>query len=81
MILDPEVPGSDPGAALIFKFVIHFQLLTKKRIEILTKIHAKITIIVVENGEPYYFITICECEEGPLSLFFLSDAGFNPDYG
>ncbi len=27
-------------------------------IEILTKIHAKITIIVVENREPYYFIII-----------------------
>ncbi len=34
----------------------------------LTKIHAKITIIVVENREPY-FITICKCKEGPLSLF------------
>ncbi len=29
----------------------------------------KITIIVVENGEPYYFITICKCKEGSLSLF------------
>ncbi len=27
-------------------------------IEILTKIRAKITIIVVENREPYYFIII-----------------------
>ncbi len=38
--------------------------------EILTKIHAKITIIVVENREPYYFfIIICKCKEVPLSLF------------
>ncbi len=38
-------------------------------IEILTKIHAKITIIEVENREPYYFITICKCKEVPLYLF------------
>ncbi len=39
-------------------------------IEILTKIPVKITIIiVVENGEPYYFIIICKCKEVPLSLF------------
>ncbi len=38
-------------------------------IEILTKICAKITIIVVENKEPYYFIIICKCKEVPLSLF------------
>ncbi len=38
--------------------------------EILTKIWAKITIIVVENREPYYFIfIICKCKEVPLSLF------------
>ncbi len=30
---------------------------------------AKITIIVVENKERYYFITNCICKEGPLSLF------------
>ncbi len=35
----------------------------------LTKIHAKITIIIVENREPYHFITICKCKQGPLSLF------------
>ncbi len=35
----------------------------------LTKIHAKITIIVVENRKAYYFITICKCKQGPLSLF------------
>ncbi len=30
-------------------------------IQILTKIHAEITIIVVENREPYYFfIIICK---------------------
>ncbi len=43
--------------------------LNKKIIEILTKIGAKITIIVVENGEPYYFIIIYKCKEVPLSLF------------
>ncbi len=42
----------------------------KKMIEILMKICAKITIIiVVENREPYYFIIICKCKEVPLSLF------------
>ncbi len=41
----------------------------KKRIEILTKIHAKITITVLENREPYSFIIICKCKEGPSSLF------------
>ncbi len=34
-------------------------------IEILTKIGAKITIIVEENREPYYFLIIYECEEVP----------------
>ncbi len=38
-------------------------------IEMLTKIPAKITIIVVENREPYYFIIIRRCKEVPLSLF------------
>ncbi len=43
-------------------------------IKILRKIHAKIIIIVVENEElknqePYYFITICKCKQGLLSLF------------
>ncbi len=39
-------------------------------IEILTKIRAKITIIVVENREPYYFIIIIyKCKEVSLSLF------------
>ncbi len=38
-------------------------------IEILTKIHGKVTIIVVENNEPYYFIIIYKCKQGPLSLF------------
>ncbi len=41
----------------------------------LKKIHAKTTIIVEENKEPYYFITICKRPN------FLSDVGFNPDYG
>ncbi len=38
-------------------------------IEILTKIGAKIIIIVVENREPYYFINICKCKKVQLSLF------------
>ncbi len=38
-------------------------------IEILTKIRVKITIIVVENRELYYFIIIYKCKEVPLSLF------------
>ncbi len=38
-------------------------------IETLTKICAKITIIVVENREHYYFIIICKCKEALLSLF------------
>ncbi len=38
-------------------------------IEILTKICAKIPIIVVGNREPYYFIIICKCKEVPLFLF------------
>ncbi len=47
----------------------HFLTPNKKMIEILTKILAKTTIIVVENREPYYFIIIYKCEEVPLSLF------------
>ncbi len=39
-------------------------------IEILTKIHVKITIIVIGNREPYYFIIICKCKEVPLCLFY-----------
>ncbi len=38
-------------------------------IEILTKISVKITIIVVKNREPYYFIIIYRCKEVLLSLF------------
>ncbi len=38
-------------------------------IEILTKICANITIILVKNREPYYFIIIYKCKEAPLSLF------------
>ncbi len=38
-------------------------------IEILTKIGVKITIIVVKNRKPYYFIIIYKCKEVPLSLF------------
>ncbi len=33
------------------------------------KIHAKITIMEVENREPYYFIIIYRCKEVPSSLF------------
>ncbi len=33
------------------------------------KIDVKIAIIVIENGEPYYFITICKCKQDLLSLF------------
>ncbi len=39
-------------------------------IKILMKIRAKITIIVVENREPDYFIYICKCKEVPLSIFY-----------
>ncbi len=39
-------------------------------IKILTKTRSKITIIVVENREPYYFLIICNCKDVPLSLFF-----------
>ncbi len=38
-------------------------------IEILTKIYEKITIIAVENREPYYFTIIYKCKEVPLYLF------------
>ncbi len=38
-------------------------------IEILRKMSAKITIILVENREPYYFTIICKFKEVPLSLF------------
>ncbi len=38
-------------------------------IEILTKIRVKITIIVVESREPYYFLIIYKYTEIPLSLF------------
>ncbi len=50
-------------------------------IEILTKIRAKMTIIVVENREPYYFIIIYKCKEIPLSLFFyqMLDSTFDSD--
>ncbi len=37
-------------------------------IKILTKIGAEITIIVLENREPY-FIIICKCKEVALSIF------------
>ncbi len=34
-------------------------------IEILTKLHVKIIIIVEEKREPYYFIIIYKCKEVP----------------
>ncbi len=49
---------------LIFFFFIFNS--NKKMIEKLTKIRVKITIIVLENREPYYFII---CNEVLLSLF------------
>ncbi len=33
------------------------------------KIRAKITMIVLENREPCYFIIICKCKKVLLSLF------------
>ncbi len=33
----------------------------------LMKIYTKITIIMVENREPYYFIAICKCKQGDYS--------------
>ncbi len=44
------------------------------------KIHVKITIIVVENKEPYYFIIICKCKEVPLSLFSYQMLALTFDY-
>ncbi len=49
-------------------------------IEILTKIRAKITVTVVENREPYYFIIICKCKEVPLSLFSYQILASSFDY-
>ncbi len=49
--------------------------------EILTKIQAKITIIVVENREPYYFIIICKYKQVPLCLFSYQMLASTPDYG
>ncbi len=46
----------------------------------LTNIYTKITIIEEENKEPCYFITICNCKQGPFPIF-LSDVGFNLNYG
>ncbi len=64
-----EVTRSNPGASLILNFFFISLTLTKKVIEILTKIRAKITIIAVQNRGPYYFIIICRCKEVLLSLF------------
>ncbi len=50
---EQEVLGENPGGFLIFIYFFSFLILTKKRIEILMKIHVKITIIVGENTEPY----------------------------
>ncbi len=62
-------PGFKPWWPIDFQFFFHFLTLNKKLIEILVKIRVKITIIVVENKEPYYFIIIYKCKEVPLSLF------------
>ncbi len=64
---EQEVPGSNPGA-LDFKMLFHF-LILKKMIKILTKIRVKITVIVVKNREPHYFIIVYKCKEVMLSLF------------
>ncbi len=55
--------------ALWFLIFFSFSNSNKKMIEILMKICAKITIIVVENRESYYFIIIYKCKEVSLSLF------------
>ncbi len=44
------------------------------------QIYAKITIIAEENRKPYYFITFVNENKACLHRF-LSDVGFNPDYG
>ncbi len=49
-------------------------------IKILTKIRAKIAIIVVENGEPYCFIIIFKCKQVPLSLFSYQTLASTFDY-
>ncbi len=61
-------PRFKPRCSLDLKFFSFFNS-TKRMIEILTKIRAKITIIVVKNKEPHYFIIIYKCKEVPLSLF------------
>ncbi len=60
-------PRFKPRCPLIYNFFFHFLTLNKKMIEILIKIRVKITIIIVENKEPYYFIIICKCKKVPLS--------------
>ncbi len=49
-------------------------------IEISTKIRVKITIIVAESREPYYFIIICKCKEVLLPLFFYQMLASTFDY-
>ncbi len=63
-----SIPLQSERCPLIFKFFRIFKY-NKKKIEILTKIHTKNTILAVENREPYYFIIICKCKEGSLRLF------------
>ncbi len=64
-----EVPCSVSGGPLIFNFFFPFFNSNKKMIEILTKIRAKITIIILKNREPYYFIIIYKCKKVTLPLF------------
>ncbi len=49
-------------------------------IEILMNIRAIITVIVVENREPYYFIIICKCKKVPPSLFSYHMLASTSDY-
>ncbi len=51
-------PQLKPRWPLNFNSFFHFLTLTKKIIEMLMKIRAKITIIVIENRGSYYFIII-----------------------
>ncbi len=63
-----------PVAPWILNFFSFFNS-NKKMIEILTKISAKIIIIVVENRESFYFIIIYT--QKSLIPILLSDVGFN----
>ncbi len=66
LIAEWEGPDSNPGSPWFF-FFFHFLTLTKKMIEILTRIRVKITII--KKQRTLYFIIIYKYKEVPLSLF------------